>query len=221
MMQQETSPLRAFLILPPESVASHAVECLEAFHAAADAASLLLPAPDTVREMQDVLFALTRRAQELGLAVLVDGGRPDDGRSAMHALGVDGIHLHDGDARHVASLRRELGKEYIIGVCCPTQRHSAMELGEAGADYLGIDQRLEARGENLLAWWAEMFTVPVVAMHVAIPAELPALVRLGADFAVPGPHMWEDPAQAAELAEAWRENLQQGQQGHGVAQKSG
>ena len=78
-----------------------------------------------------------------------------------------------------------------------------MELGEAGADWLGVDQRVEAGGENLLAWAAEMFTLPVAAMHPAAPQDVTRLQALGADFIVPVPEVWESAQRAAELAAAY------------------
>ena len=54
-------------------------------------------------------------------------------------------------------------------------RHDAMELGEAGADYVafGIPPDVEDRAVaverrlDLIAWWSEVFELPCVAFDVA------------------------------------------------------
>ena len=198
----EPAGVRLFVVLPAEACTARAPECLKAFCAHADVASLLLPGQAEVPE--ELLRELTEQAQALGVAVLVH-----DDVARCRRLKADGVHVTARDARRIAALRRELGPDMIIGACCPAQRHLAMELGEAGADYLGIDQRVQARGENLLAWWAQMFTVPVVAMQPAAPRQVADVARLGADFLVPVPEMWQDAAQADMLARAYDENLRQ------------
>ncbi|GEM_PF-6557337 len=201
-------PLRLLAVMPAQAAADAAVECLDAFCQRVDVAAVLLATMPTEEEdaasMQDLAQALVHVAQAHGAAALV---REDV--NACRRLGADGVHVEGDAPDRIRSLRRMLGDEMIIGACCPLQRHVAMELAEAGADYLGIDQRVEARGENLLAWWAQMFTVPVVAMLPAAPQELPRLWRQGADFAVPLPEVWEDAARAAALAEEYAEALRQ------------
>ena len=192
---------RLFAVLPAEAMQHDPAACLRAFSSHADIASLLLPAEtDSSASLQ----GLVTQAQSLGAAVLVR-----DSVERMRQLGADGLHVEGDNAQRLARLRHELGDEVIIGACCPTRRHAAMELGEEGADYLGIDQRTQARGENLLAWWAQMFTVPVVAMHPVAPEELLQLFRLGADFAVPVATMWQDVEQAAALGRAYDKCMRQ------------
>jgi thiamine-phosphate pyrophosphorylase len=80
------------------------------------------------------------------------------------ALEADGVHLSDAGA--VAALRRKLGDGLIIGAECPVERHACMEAAEDGADYIAI-RVTEASREaalDLLAWWNEMMTVPIVAL---------------------------------------------------------
>ncbi len=209
----EQAGLRLFLELPAAAMHDSAGACLDAFCRHADVASLLLPAEEGEERL---LRALTEQAQALGVAVLVR----DDAR-LLRRLRADGLHVVGDDAGRISRLRQELGEDVIIGACCPARRHAAMELGEAGADYLGIDQRVEARGENLLAWWAQMFTVPVVAMNPAAARELEHLARAGADFAVPVADMWLGEEQAARLGESYGEILRKIARGHAEAAKSG
>ena len=193
-----------FLVLPEECARRDVMGCVQAFLSGVRVAALLLPPlseTDSVERMEEICAL----AQHVGTAVLTHDV------ADCRALQADGVHLRTRDAREVARLRRHLGTDAIIGACCPGRRHPAMEMGEAGADYLGIDQRLEAGGENLLAWWAEMFTVPVVAMHPVAPQEAPRVVRLGADFLVPSPEIWRSSEDAERLAAQWARLLGQRQ----------
>ncbi len=188
-----------FLVLPAELSAPTAAECLPVLAENAPVASLLLPSAVAATTDGGELAALAR---ELGLAALV----ADDARAAR-SLGADGVHLRQATPADVRRLRKAVPAEFVIGACCPTRRHAAMELGEAGADYLMIDQRLEAGGENLLAWWAEMFTVPVVAAQPVGPEEAPGALALGADFLVPTADIWHDAETARAFAVRYAKTL--------------
>jgi thiamine-phosphate pyrophosphorylase len=74
--------------------------------------------------------------------------------------------VHLTDAAAVAALRRKLGDGLIIGAECPVERHACMEAAEDGADYVAV--RVAADNQDavldLLAWWQEIMTVPIVAL---------------------------------------------------------
>jgi len=189
---------RLFLTLPAERASAEALACCEAFCAVADVASLLLP-----REMEENLARdFVELCHRLDVAVLTA-----QSADFCRRIGGDGVHLTTRDPADVARARRLLGDDGIVGACCPALRHEAMELGEAGADYLGIDQRVQAKGENLLQWWAEMFTVPVVAMHPLAPQDMAEVAALGADFLVPRDHLWTSVTTARKEAEACMQSL--------------
>ena len=173
------------------------MQCMDALAGGAPLAAVILPgAKDGV--LQDWQESLVRRAHALSIACLLKNDV-----NACLALAADGVLLHDATPGQVRQARTRLGTDRIIGVCCPARRHALMELGEAGADWLGVDQRMEAGGENLLAWWAEMFTLPVAAMQPVEPEELPALRGMGADFVVVSPAIWDSAERAAALAAAY------------------
>ncbi|MEM1383774.1 MAG: thiamine phosphate synthase [Pseudomonadota bacterium] len=121
-------------------------------------------------------------------------------------LGLDGVHLRSSRAS-IGALRRELGKDRIIGADGGTERHKAMTLAEAGADYvtLGPIRAPAALGNGVCAedglfhWWSEMIEVPAVAEG---GVTLGDAARLGpyADFAVPDETLW----QAEDIAAALR-----------------
>jgi thiamine-phosphate pyrophosphorylase len=90
-------------------------------------------------------------------------------------------------------------------------RHEAMQLAEAGADYVafgaetadaartiidGIDQC-----GDLIAWWSEIFVVPCVAWNIDSPAQAERLAELGADFVAPSRQIWQDDNAATIIAE--------------------
>src|SRR5471032_3303586 len=102
----------------------------------------LAPTPD--------IQAPVLAAQAQGCAVLLDG-RPE----LVKSLGADGVHLRQ--PADYESARSELGVSASIGVFCGNSRHVAMDMAEAGADYVAFAPELD-----LVAWWAEIMVIPVV-----------------------------------------------------------
>lgn len=162
---------RLFLRLPP-AITPAAIEALLADPLAA---SVLLP-PDTKADA--AARALVKRIQAAERPALV---RDDpDLRAAIEA---DGVHLTD--ASGVAALRRKLGDGLIIGAECPVERHACMEAAEDGADYVAVrvTEHNHAAVLDLLAWWQEMMTVPIVAL--LDDADGRAAMAAHADFVSP------------------------------------
>ena len=206
-------PARLFLVVPAGLTPARAAACVARACAAGDVACVLVR-----RDARDMtarrgtasgeadagigaadaaaVRTVVAAAQEKGAAAVVE----DDVKLARDA-GADGVHV-TGGARAAKAARRALGGEMIVGGEVRGRRHEAMELGEAGVDYVAIDQRQEAGGENLLAWWAEMFVVPAVAIVPARPADMATLARRGAGFVVPPEEMWRDTDAAARVVEA-------------------
>lgn len=122
--------------------------------------------------------ALVKRIQDADRPALV---RDDpDLRAALEA---DGVHV--ADPAQVKTLRRKLGDGLIIGAECPAERHACMVAAEDGADYVAVHVSLANRAEvtDLLAWWQEMMTVPIVAL---LDAEMDsAQIEASADFVSP------------------------------------
>jgi thiamine-phosphate pyrophosphorylase len=158
----------------------------------ADVACLLIAAPDGARDddLRAIAEPLIRAAQAREVAALLFG------RAALaQALGADGVHLDlravpAGDAmRAYREARKMLADDAIVGVACPPERHLAMELAEAGADYVGFDLAAAEAAETI-AWWGEIMTVPCIAFGPLDPATASALARSGADFIAPEPGLW-------------------------------
>jgi thiamine-phosphate pyrophosphorylase len=115
------------------------------------------------------------------------------------------LSIHAGqvgqlDRYHEA--RSVMGGGAIVGVDAGCSRHLAMELGEAGADYIGFSRSDRSQvatvdadqdadededvgpqsQDTLIAWWSEVFEVPCVALDAPSPDDVRVMARLGADF---------------------------------------
>ena len=139
-----------------------------------EVASLLLPAdlPD------DIARSAVQRIQAADRpALIIDDV---DRRSALQA---DGVHLTD--AARVRAIRAKLGDGLVLGAECPLERHACMVAAEDGADYVAVHVTADTlpAAEELLGWWLEMMTTPIVAL-VDEPLDVSRL-RAHADFVSP------------------------------------
>jgi thiamine monophosphate synthase len=139
-----------------------------------EAASLLLPADLPVETARTAVKRI--QAGDRPALIIDDVER----RSALQA---DGVHLTD--AARVRAVRAKLGDGLALGAECPLERHACMVAAEDGADYVAVRVTAEnvAEAEELLAWWHEMMTTPIVAL-VDAPIETERL-RAYADFVSP------------------------------------
>ncbi len=179
--------------------------------------------PQSSPDEQQQLKTLMAHLQQKNIAVLADLTSPqyaldrkgfEKALENAHNLGCDGLHM-SADAALFARARDVLGTDAIMGVDCGTSRHAAMQMGEAGADYVGFgpvapvstpdDQDLDLNkgsidtGDELFApetiielvdWWQQLFEVPCLALDVADRAQIEELVQIGADFVAIGPSQW-------------------------------
>jgi thiamine-phosphate pyrophosphorylase len=127
--------------------------------------------------------SLIELAQARDVAVLL----ADDARMAR-TLRADGVHLTSGDdvvARY-RDAREIIGDRAMIGVDPGASRHVAMELAELNADYIAFGAMASTEDDfdrdALLAWWAEIFQVPCVAMDIADVDDAGRVAALGVDF---------------------------------------
>lgn len=145
---------------------------------------------DALRRACDALRPVV---QARDAAFLVND-RPD----IAAACGADGVHVGQQDATY-AEARHLLGDDAIVGVTCHDSRHLAMTAAEAGADYVAFgaffptetkEPRYRADPE-LLRWWAEVMTVPCVAIGGITVENAKILVEAGADFLAVVSGVWD------------------------------
>ncbi|MGQ0673121.1 MAG: thiamine phosphate synthase [Hyphomicrobium sp.] len=153
---------------------------------------IIEPATDRVFDAE-AARAMVRIAQSRDAAALV----ADDAHLA-HSLEADGVHLGwsaDIVTRYEQA-RTHLGAGAIVGADAGCSRHVAMQLGEAGADYVAfgaVEGGMDADGTDivdavgtgrldLVAWWSEIFEPPVMAFAEEGLTEATELAEAGADF---------------------------------------
>lgn len=157
---------------------------------------LLVPSAERALDPSS-LQALVAVAQHAGVAVLIAGYI-----KLAAEVGADGVHISardlDGSAlERYRSAREKLGANAIIGVDAGRSRHDAMALAEAGADYIAFGKVSDQSGStehndgpktpieaqlDIVAWWSDIFEVPVVAFDVDDDETSRSLAEAGADF---------------------------------------
>ena len=157
------------------------IACAEAACAAGDVASILLPASPP-RRRSSACSNWASPSSSLASATL---RRPHR---------ADGVEVSDIEAYREA--RRLLGTDRIIGADCGTSRHRAMELAEAGADYVAFAQ---GGHEDLISWWSAIFEIPCIAADPVSTEGLDILLPHRPDFIRPDDAMWSSPEAARDI----------------------
>lgn len=184
-----------------------ALEQLAALLARGPIASVLFrPAAAGTLSAQSVK-PLVEVAQKHGTAALLLDDAP-----LARTLRADGVHLSasaDLIARY-DDARSVLGSGAIVGADAGGSRHVAMELGEAGAEYVAFsadvslastpaeDSPEQEDGDSteadppmdqraLVTWWSDVFEVPCVAFDVTTADNARAMAAAGADFVAAAP----------------------------------
>lgn len=181
---EEAGGTQLFLVV---EAGQSALDRLSAAFAAAPIASVLIVPPGGGTLAAADVEPLVKHAQSKDAAALLF-----EDADLARRIGADGVHLpHGKDIEdRYRRARQPLGQSAIVGVHAGKSRHDAMVLGEAGADYIafgvpsGIQDRASAysRRFELIAWWAEIFEVPCVALDVDSLEDAAALAKVGADF---------------------------------------
>ncbi len=176
---------------------------LSAALAAGAIASVVITVPEGTPAAD--VQALIGPAQFAGAAALLR-----DDASLARTLKADGVHLSVGNAKAYGEAREIIGSRGIVGVDAGRSRHEAMAAGEGGAEYVafgipdhvGDREKAHRRRCELVAWWSEIFQVPVVAFDVSDPVEAGQLAAAGADFIALALPVREPPAASGELVRA-------------------
>jgi thiamine-phosphate pyrophosphorylase len=162
-------------------------DVLTAVLEAAPVASVLIRSSRDTALDDATARALIAIAHKKSVPVLIYSGS-----TQVPPLGADGLHLPWAQdiVSQFKEARRVAPPGSIIGADAGRSRHDAMELGEAGADYIAfaippdVEDRAVAveRRIDLIAWWSEVFELPSVAFDVADAQEARRLAEAGADF---------------------------------------
>jgi len=204
---------RLYLITPPAipDLDAFALD-LETALAAGDVAALqvrLKPADDaTIRAAVQRLGPIAR-AHDVAL-ILND--RPD----LAAELGCDGVHVGQSDAS-VASTRRLMGSDAMIGATCHDSRDLAMDAAEAGADYVAFGAFFPTDTKDtihrpeleILTIWQETIEVPCVAIGGVTVDNAASLAKAGADFVAVSSGVWRHPEGPAAAVRAFNVILAQ------------
>ena len=197
---------RLYLITPPRIELRAFAEELKRALDAGDVASLQLRLKD-VREEEIIRATETLMpiAQKADVAFILND-RPD----LAARLGCDGVHIGQQDATYNEA-RAAVGRDRIVGVTCHGSRDLAFEAGEAGADYVAFGsfyptttKEVQFRADiELLQWWAETMTVPVVAIGGISVENAGPLIDAGADFIAVSSGVWNHPLGPAAAVKAF------------------
>lgn len=122
--------------------------------------------------------------------------RPD----LAKAFKCDGVHIGADDIPYDEA-RRIMGPDATVGVTCKDSRHLAMELAEAGADYVAFGaffptttkQDTVPADPEVIEIWSETTTVPCVAIGGITVENCEPLVKAGADFIAVCSGVWKYP----------------------------
>ena len=198
---------RLYLITPPafepQSFADRLKAALDAGEVGCVQLRLKPASDDEVRRAADALRPV---AQSRGVAFLMND-RPD----LALETGCDGVHVGQEDSSY-ADARRLLGPDRTVGVTCHASRHLAIEAAEAGADYVAFGgffpSTTKVGGKHradpeLLQWWSDIMTVPVVAIGGITPENCGPLVAAGADFLAVIAAVWSHPEGPAAAVESF------------------
>ena len=133
------------------------------------------------------------------------------------AVKADGVHIgwSEDVLRQTADVRKVLGPDAIVGTDAGRSRHDAMELGEAGADYVAFGipphvqdrERAAERQLDLVAWWSDLFELPCVAFNVEDSDQAAKLFRAGADFIALTIEGDSSPDEAAQRVRQYAEGI--------------
>src|SRR5262249_51943889 len=126
--------------------------------------------------------------------------------------GWDGGHVGQQDPPYTEA-RALMGATHIVGVTCHASRDLAMEAAEAGADYVAFGAFFPTTTKvsghradlEILRWWAEIMTVPCVAIGGITPENCGPLVAARAHLSAVVWAVWtapDGPAAAVKAFEA-------------------
>ena len=146
--------------------------------------------------------AIAAAAQELmpvchkyGVAFILND-RPD----LAAQLGCDGVHVGPDDIPYDEA-RRIVGPNATVGVTCKDSRHLAMEVADAGADYVAFGAFFPSATKDdttpadleVVEIWSQTTNVPCVAIGGITIENCEAVIKAGTDFIAVCSGIWNYP----------------------------
>lgn len=199
---------RLYLITPARLEPRAFAEELKRALGGGDVASLQLrlkgASDDEIARAAEILMPVAAHAD----VAFILNDRPD----LAARLGCDGVHIGQDDATY-ADARAAVGAGKIVGITCHGSRDLAFDAGEAGADYVAFGAFFPTATKEvkfiadleLLEWWAQFMTVPVVAIGGITVDNAAPLIQAGADFIAVSSGVWAHPKGAAVAVKAFND----------------
>nr|WP_319486235.1 thiamine phosphate synthase [uncultured Cohaesibacter sp.] len=146
-------------------------------------------------ELQKIAQTIAPMAQKNDIAVVLRGDSRVAGRTKC-----DGLHL-DGDLTDIQNNVEDLSNRFMLGAEGGNKRHSAMEIGESGIDYIMFG-RLDAptadtiheKSLEMAEWWSALFEVPAVIIGGMDLGECAKVSAMGIEFIALREAIWDHEA---------------------------
>lgn len=156
---------------------------------------------DKERLFMDRAAPLVKHAQAQNVAAIIMGDSRIAGR-----LDADGVHVRDAKALDQDEQTRLQDRGLILGCGGINTRHLALNTGEREFDYLffGRTDR-EPSADNhpktvaLSLWWAQMMSLPCVALSGTSEEAIRQLAEGGVEFIAMREQIWQADDPAAEV----------------------
>ncbi|MDA0780729.1 MAG: thiamine phosphate synthase [Rickettsiales bacterium] len=116
-------------------------------------------------------------------------------------VNADGVHIGEEQDGTVATARKLLGNKKVIGVSCYGSTDRALEMAEAGADYVAFGaffptQTKEPKARpkpDILKWWVTNCSIPCVAIGGIKADNCNEISKTGTDFIAVVSAIWQHP----------------------------
>lgn len=202
----DCEPTRLFLVTPRQVELDAFAPLLANALAAGDVAAVLIAAGDQEQEVEAIAARLVPVIQEAGAAALVADHTRVAGR-----VRADGVQIGGGLGDLRAAVESFRPKR-IVGAGNLHSRHTAMEAGEIGADYVFFGRphgdthdAPHPKALDLAEWWSDLMEIPAVIMAGRSLAHIGEAAATGADFVALNHAVWahpQGPAEAVRLVKA-------------------
>lgn len=156
---------------------------------------------DKERLFMDRAAPLVKHAQAQNVAAIIMGDSRIAGR-----LDADGVHIPDAKALDESEQTKLQDRGLILGCGSINTRHVALNTGEREFDYLffgRIDREptpdTHPKTVTLSLWWAQMMSLPCVALSGTSDEAVRQLAEGGVEFIAMREQIWQADDPAAEI----------------------